>query len=54
MSVVIARGNREALLLPFVAAEKGGRDVLKEMIGKVEEQIELAKRRLQKSEASRE
>lgn len=29
-------------------AEKGGRDVLKEMIEKVEEQIELAKRRIQK------
>jgi hypothetical protein len=35
-------------------AEKGGRDVLKEMISKVEEQIELAKRRLEESESSRE
>jgi hypothetical protein len=35
-------------------AEKDGRDVLREMIGKVEGQIELTKRRLQESDASRE
>jgi hypothetical protein len=35
-------------------AGKSGRDVLKEMISKVEEQIELAKQRLDESNRSRE